>query len=80
MPHVDNLEFSSVTSLNMSEFNVIYNHTNPSLPSSGFFSQYSYHKAVDQNMESCWDSYKRKLLVWMRVKLLSKHSYFYFDG
>jgi hypothetical protein len=62
MPNMDNLEFSRETSLNMTEYNSLYNLTNPVIPSQTSFIHHSYHKAVDQNTETCWNSIQCKLV------------------
>lgn len=58
MPNVENLEFSSEKSSNMSVLNSLYNEINTNIPSQTTFIHQSYHKAVDQNTETCWNSYK----------------------
>lgn len=60
MPNVDNIRFSSITSSNFTEYDTLYNATNPVIPSQTSFLRHSYHKAVDQNTETCWKSIECK--------------------
>jgi hypothetical protein len=63
MPSVQDLiEFSSSSASNISEYeSLLYNNSiATSLPSQSSWVHQSYHKAVDQNTETCWNSREGK--------------------
>lgn len=63
MPNVDGFEFHSDTVANISEYDALYNSINPGIPVQDIYVHQSYHKAVDQNTETCWSSLYSKVLT-----------------
>lgn len=58
MPHV--LDFNSEQVSNISEFETRYNNEFSYLPDKTAYIHQAYHKAVDQNTETCWKSIHSK--------------------
>lgn len=63
MPNVDGLQFNTDTISNTSEYESLYNQMNPLIPAQDTYIHQSYHKAVDQNTETCWNSVKSRYLI-----------------
>lgn len=51
-------DFNSTVINNMTEFHTLYSSSNIPFPSS--YIHQAYHKAVDQNTETCWNSVRGK--------------------
>lgn len=61
MPKVDGpVQFSSDIISNTSEYNDLYDQMHPTIPTQDVYVHQSYHKAVDQNTETCWSSISSK--------------------
>lgn len=61
MPNVDSIQFSSDAISNTAAYETLYNQTNPFIPLTDTYMYQSYHKAVDQNTETCWNSLQSKV-------------------
>ncbi|KAI8095628.1 hypothetical protein BDF21DRAFT_406362 [Thamnidium elegans] len=59
MPNVDSVQFNSDRVPSISEYETLYNQTNPLIPLKDTYVHQSYHKAVDQNTETCWHSIQK---------------------
>lgn len=70
MPNVDSVQFNSDGIPSMNEYETLYNQTNPLTPLKDAYIHQSYHKAVDQNTETCWHSSQSKVFILFYLKML----------
>lgn len=59
----NDIVFNSGSIANVSQFDSVYNQTHQSfkIPNKSSFAHRSYHKAVDQDTETCWDTQRGKM-------------------
>lgn len=65
MPNVDSVQFNSDRVPSINEYETLYNLTNPLIPLKDAYIHQSYHKAVDQNTETCWHSIQSKSFFFL---------------
>jgi hypothetical protein len=71
MPNIaedSHLQFSSTDHHNISHYEALYHQQFEFTPNRTVYAHHSYHKAVDQDTETCWNSVQSRCTFAQRIK------------